>query len=55
MPTPERLLPAYESLARLIRAIVREEVAPIAEALAEIQSGRHEGDDPPARRTGDNS
>lgn len=55
MPTPERLLPAYESLARLIRAIVREEVAPIAEALAEIRGAPPEADDPPGRRSADNS
>ena len=32
-PRQEQLLPAYESLARIIRKVVREEIAPLAQAL----------------------
>jgi hypothetical protein len=40
MPKPEHLLPAYESLARLIRSIVREEVAPIVVAMENLRASR---------------
>jgi hypothetical protein len=55
MPTPERLLPAYESLARLIRTILHEELAPIAEALAEIRAARDADAEPTAPRPGQRS
>lgn len=40
MGTAEHLLPAYESLARLIREIVREELAPVIEGLEQLNSER---------------
>jgi hypothetical protein len=37
IPPPETKLPAYESLPETIRRLVREEIAPVLDALEEIR------------------